>query len=80
MKEKFVKSASIFSKAIIQPVMFMAVTGIILSVCAILKLEFMPTFTKNIGNFIFNILSGGMIGQLSVIFCVGIAADRKSVV
>ena len=31
MKEKFVKSASIFSKAIIQPVMFMAVTGIILS-------------------------------------------------
>ena len=74
MKEKFVKSASIFSKAIIQPVMFMAVTGIILSVCAILKLEFMPTFTKNIGDFIFNILSGGMIGQLSVIFCVGIAA------
>ena len=35
MKEKFIKSASVFSKAIIQPVMFMAVTGIILSVCAI---------------------------------------------
>lgn len=74
MKEKFMKSASIFSKAIIQPVMFMAVTGIVLSICAILKLEFMPQFTKDIGNFIFNILSGGMIGQLSVIFAVGIAA------
>lgn len=74
MKEKFMKSASIFSKAIIQPVMFMAVTGIVLSVCAILKLDFMPQFTKDIGNFIFNILSGGMIGQLSVIFAVGIAA------
>ena len=74
MKEKFIKSASVFSKAIIQPVMFMAVTGIILSVCAILKLEFMPNLTKNIGDFIFNILSGGMIGQLSAIFCVGIAA------
>ncbi|MGN0026551.1 MAG: PTS transporter subunit EIIC [Clostridium sp.] len=74
MKEKFIKSASVFSKAIIQPVMFMAVTGIILSVCAILKLEMMPDLTKNIGNFIFNILSGGMIGQLSAIFCVGIAA------
>ena len=48
--------------------MFMAVTGIILSVCAILKLEFMPTFTKNIGDFIFNILSGGMIGQLVLYF------------
>lgn len=74
MKEKVMKSASVFSKAIIQPVMFMAVTGIILSVCAILKLDVMPTFTKDIGNFVFNILSGGMIGQLSVIFCVGIAA------
>lgn len=73
MKEKFIKSASVFSKAIIQPVMFMAVTGIILSVCAILKLDMMPAFTKNIGGFIFNILSGGMIGQLSAIFCVGIA-------
>ena len=73
MKEKFIKSASVFSKAIIQPVMFMAVTGIILSVCAILKLDMMPTFTKNVGDFIFNILSGGMIGQLSAIFCVGIA-------
>ena len=58
------KSASTFSKAIIQPVMFMAVTGIILSVCAILKLEVMPSFSKEVGNFVFNILSGGMIGQL----------------
>ncbi|MFS0967780.1 PTS transporter subunit EIIC [Enterococcus thailandicus] len=74
MKEKVMKSASVFSKAIIQPVMFMAVTGIILSVCAILKLEMMPTFTKDVGNFVFNILSSGMIGQLSAIFCVGIAA------
>ncbi|WP_019722669.1 MULTISPECIES: PTS transporter subunit EIIC [Enterococcus] len=74
MREKFMKSASIFSKAIIQPVMFMAVTGIILSVCAILSLEMMPTFSKNVGNFVYSILSGGMIGQLSAIFCVGIAA------
>ena len=73
MKDKFIKSASVFSKAIIQPVMFMAVTGMILSVCAILKLDIMPDFTKKIGDFIFNILSGGMIGQLSAIFCVGIA-------
>ncbi|MBS4958623.1 MAG: PTS transporter subunit EIIC [Clostridium sp.] len=51
----------------------MAVTGMILSVCAILKLDIMPDFTKKIGDFIFNILSGGMIGQLSAIFCVGIA-------
>ena len=52
MKDKFIKSASVFSKAIIQPVMFMAVTGMILSVCAILKLDIMPDFTKKIGDFI----------------------------
>lgn len=68
------KSASVFSKAIIQPVMFMAVTGIILSICAILKLDLMPSMLKNIGQFVFGVLSNGMIGQLSVIFCVGIAA------
>ncbi|OTO05328.1 PTS transporter subunit EIIC [Enterococcus sp. 5B3_DIV0040] len=73
MKEKFMKSAGTFSKAIIQPVMFMAVTGIILSVCAIFKLEMMPNGFKEVGNFVFNIMSGGMIGQLSAIFCVGIA-------
>lgn len=74
MKERLMKSASTFSKAIIQPVMFMAVTGIILSVCAIFKLEMMPAALKEVGNFVFNIMSGGMIGQLSAIFCVGIAA------
>ncbi|KJY58193.1 MULTISPECIES: PTS transporter subunit EIIC [Lactobacillus] len=73
MKGKFMKSANVFSRAIIQPVMFMAVTGIILSVCAILKLDLMPTILKDTGNFIYNILSSGMIGQLSCIFCVGIA-------
>ena len=73
MKGKFMKSANVFSRAIIQPVMFMAVTGIILSVCAILKLDLMPTIFKDTGNFIYNILSSGMIGQLSCIFCVGIA-------
>lgn len=73
MKEKVMKSASIFSKAIIQPVMFMAVTGIILSIAAILNLEGMPAFVNQIGAFIFDVLSGGMMGQISVIFCVGIA-------
>lgn len=73
MKEKILKSASIFSKAIIQPVMFMAVTGIVLSICAILKLDFMPAMVQKVGNFVFNILSSSMIGQLSVIFSVGLA-------
>lgn len=63
-----------FARSIIQPVMFMAVTGIIIAFAAILKLPAMPQIIQNLGNLFFSVLSDGIIGQLSVIFCVGIAA------
>ncbi|MDT2757469.1 PTS transporter subunit EIIC [Enterococcus asini] len=73
MKDKVYNSVQAFSRAIIQPVMFMAVTGIIISITALLKLEQMPNLLKTIGEFFFTVLTNGTIGQLSVIFCVGIA-------
>lgn len=73
MKEKAQEIMQGFSRAIIQPIMYMAVTGLIISVAAILKLDFMPSLIKEVGNGLFTILSGSAIGQLSVIFCVGIA-------
>lgn len=73
MKAIIQKAAQNFSRSIIQPVMFMAVTGLVISVAAVLKLEIMPTFLREVGNGIFSILSSSAIGQLSVIFCVGIA-------
>ena len=74
MKEAVQKSMRTFARAIIQPVMFMAVSGLIISIAAIMRMEFMPDVVANGGNFFFGIINSGAIGSLSVIFCVGIAA------
>ena len=74
MKETVQKSMRTFARAIIQPVMFMAVSGLIISIAAIMRMEFMPSAIANVGNFFFGIINSGAIGSLSVIFCVGIAA------
>lgn len=69
---KRIRSATqAFSRAIIQPVMFMAVTGIVATIGAILTL-FNNDALKEIGNFFSQINLQGVIGQLSVIFCVGL--------
>lgn len=72
MKESFQKATQTFARAIIQPVMFMAVSGLIISIAAIMKMEFMPGLFKAIGDFFFGIITSGVIGSLSIIFCVGI--------
>lgn len=74
MKEAVQKSMRTFARAIIQPVMFMAVSGLIISIAAIMRMEFMPDVVANVGNFFFGIINSGAIGSLSVIFCFGIAA------
>ncbi|EOH82592.1 glucose PTS transporter subunit IIA [Enterococcus raffinosus] len=74
MKEAVQKSMRTFARAIIQPVMFMAVSGLIISIAAIMRMEFMPDVVANVGNFFFGIINSGAIGSLSVIFCIGIAA------
>lgn len=73
MKNKLSGLTSIFSKAIIQPVMFLSVTGLLLTIGVILKMDVMPDFIANIGNFVYGLMMNGGINQLSVIFCVGIA-------
>ena len=53
MKETVQKSMRTFARAIIQPVMFMAVSGLIISIAAIMRMEFMPSAIANVGNFFF---------------------------
>ena len=74
MKDKLQKITQTFARSIIQPVMFMAVTGLLISVAAVMKLEQLPEGIKNVGAGLFTILTSAAINQLSVIFCVGIAA------
>ncbi|MCA6775457.1 hypothetical protein [Enterococcus mundtii] len=74
MKETVQKSMRTFARGIIQPVMFMAVAGLVISIVAIMRMEFMPEVFRKVGDFFFGIVTSGVIGSLSIIFCVGIAA------
>lgn len=73
MKNKLSELSQKFSRAVIKPVMFMSVAGIIISFAALFKLEVMPTFIQQIGDFMFNLLTNAVIGQFALIFSVGIA-------
>ena len=80
MKEKLLEATQKFSRAIIQPVMFLSVTGIVLAISVLMKLESMPAAVRKCGEFLYNLLMNGNMNQLSVIFCVGITvalAKRK---
>ena len=70
MKDKLSGAMKKFSGAIVQPIMFMAVTGIILSAGVILRMDNMPALLKGMGDFLYNLMMNGGINQLSVIFCV----------
>lgn len=61
-----------FSGAMIQPVMFLAVAGIMLALAAIFRLTYMPAFIIGIGDFLYNLFMNGFINNLVVIFVVGL--------
>lgn len=70
-----------FSRAVIVPVKFMAVMGLVLALGIILQLDFMPEIIQTFGS-LFSTMMNTMLNNLSLIFAVGIAAslaDRKKV-
>lgn len=82
MKEKFSGAMKKFSGAVVQPIMFLAVTGILLSIGVIFRMNGMPSVIVAIGDFLYNLMMNAGINQLSIIFCVGITcalAKRKKV-
>lgn len=72
MKDKIQASIQTFTRAIIQPIMFMAVTGILLSVSAIFKMQDFSSILKVLGEGVYTVLANGIISNLSIIFCIGI--------
>lgn len=81
MGEKVKSSMQRFSRSAIQPVMFMAVMGLGLAIAVILQLDFMPGFIQSFGKLL-KAMMDAMLNNLSIIFCVGIAAslaNRKKV-
>lgn len=70
-----------FSRAVIVPVKFMAVMGLVLALAVILQLEFMPTVIQTSG-YMLNSMMNIMLNNLAIIFAVGISAslaDRRKV-
>ena len=61
-----------FSGAIIKPVMFLAVAGILLAVSVILKMEGMPAPVVMLGQLIYTCVNSGVVGNLGLIFCIGL--------
>ncbi|PLC31973.1 N(pi)-phosphohistidine--sugar phosphotransferase, partial [Lacticaseibacillus rhamnosus] len=66
MKDKLQKITQTFGRSILQPVMFMAGIGILISVAAVMKLEQLPDGIKNVGTGLFTSLTSADINQLSV--------------
>lgn len=73
-REKIKIGVQDFAHAMLQPVFFLVIPGLLIAISSILQLNLMPEFIKNIGNFIFTTFLVGNISQLSVIFCVGLTA------
>lgn len=73
-KDKIKMGVQDFAHAMLQPVFFLVIPGLLIALCSILQLNIMPGFIKSAGNFIFTTFLLGNIAQLSVIFCVGLSA------
>ncbi len=73
MKDKILNPVNQFSRAIIQPVMFLPVMGLFIAITVLLKLDMMPSIIATLGGFI-NTMMNAMLSNLSIIFAVGITA------
>ena len=72
MKTKVSGAVKRFSGAMIQPIMFLTVIGIIMAFCVILRMDFMPGVIATAANFIYLTCMQAGISNLSVILCIGL--------
>lgn len=73
MKKKLMRLSQQFSRAVIQPVMFLAIMGLVLALAVIMQLKFMPSSIIFIGTLLKSMMDT-MLNNLSIIFCVGLSA------
>ena len=69
-----------FSGAIIRPVLFLAVSGVLLAVSVLLRLNGMPQPLVDFGTIVYTCMSSGVVGNLNLLFCIGVAcalANKK---
>ncbi len=70
----FQEATQKFSRAAIQVVLYIAVMGTGMAVAAVYRMDFMPKFIISIGDMLMALMLA-MLNNLSLIFCVGLAAS-----
>ncbi len=73
MKKKLMEMSQNFSRAAIQPVMFLAIMGLVLAVAVVMQLDFMPSIVVFLGTLLKTMMDT-MLNNLSIVFCVGLTA------
>ena len=63
-----------FSAAMVQPIMYLAVAGILMAIGVICQNLGGEGFFGKAGAFLYNLFNSSFLSQLSIIFCVGIAS------
>lgn len=69
-----------FSGAVIRPVLFLAVAGILLALSVILKMAVMPAPVVMLGTMLYTCVNSGVVGNLGLLFCIGLTcgfANKK---
>ena len=81
MKKKLMEMSQNFSRAAVQPVLFLAIMGLVLAAAVIMQLSFMPAAVVFIGTLLKTMMDT-MLNNLSIIFCGGLTvafAKKKKV-
>ena len=75
MKEKFGSAMKKFAVSLLQPVMVLAIGGLLIALSVFLQLDFLPEVIRNFGAFMSNLLLNAIIYSLPILFCVGITTS-----
>lgn len=73
-KDKIKMGVQDFAHAMLQPVFFLVIPGLLIAISSVLKLNIMPESIRSIGQYVYETFLYGNIAQLSVVFCVGLSA------
>ena len=73
MKAKLTAIMQSFSRAAVQPVMFLAIMGTVIALTVIMQMGFMPAPIAFVGGLLRTMMDT-MLNNLALIFCVGLAA------
>ena len=73
MKERIKSAFQNFSRTVVDPVLYLTVVGVVLALAIILTLGSMPEPIQKVGQVLNAISNSAIIGNLSIILCVGLA-------